>query len=76
MKPKHKVLIYNFLGFAVLFVLFRFLLYISLSINSLYLSAIAAIAASLLAPKFAVAKIEGLEKIVMKWVFIKGFKVL
>ncbi|WP_299799050.1 hypothetical protein [uncultured Maribacter sp.] len=76
MKLKHKVLIYNFLGFAVLFVLFRFLLYISLSINSLYLSAIAAIAASLLAPKFAVAKIEGLEKIVMKWVFIKGFKVL
>ncbi len=76
MKLKHKVLIYNFLGFAVLFVLFRFLLYISLSINSLYLSAIAAIAASLLAPKFAVAKIEGLDKIVMKWVFIKGFKVL
>lgn len=76
MKLKHKVLIYNFLGFAVLFVLFRFLLYISLSINSLYLSAIAAIAASLLAPKFAVAKIEGIEKIVMKWVFIKGFKVL
>jgi len=76
MKLKHKVLIYNFLGFAVLFVLFRFLLYISLSINSLYLSAIAAIAASLLAPKFAVTKIEGLEKIVMKWVFIKGFKVL
>ncbi|WP_036153306.1 hypothetical protein [Maribacter forsetii] len=76
MKLKHKVLIYNFLGFAVLFVLFRFLLYISLSINSIYLSAIAAIAASILAPKFAVAKIEGLEKIVMKWVFVKGFKIL
>jgi hypothetical protein len=44
--------------------------------NSLYLSAIAAIAASILAPKFAITRIEGIEKIVMKWVFIKGFKVL
>lgn len=76
MKFKHKVLIYNFLAFAILFVLFRFILYVTLSVNSLYLSAIAAIASSVLAPKFAVANIEGVEKIVMKWVFIKGFKVL
>ncbi|SIQ82234.1 hypothetical protein [Maribacter ulvicola] len=76
MKLKHKVLIYNFLAFAVLFILFRFILYVTLSIDSLYISAIAAIAASILAPKFAVAKIEGLDKIVMKWVFIKGFRIL
>tara|TARA_R110002051_G_scaffold8755_2_gene36013 strand:- start:13212 stop:13442 length:231 start_codon:yes stop_codon:yes gene_type:complete len=76
MKFKHKVLIYNFLAFAVLYVLFRFILYVTLSVNSLYLSAIAAIASSVLAPKFAVANIEGAEKIVMKWVFRKGFKVL
>ncbi|TDS13310.1 hypothetical protein DFQ03_2596 [Maribacter caenipelagi] len=76
MKLKYKVLIYNFLSFAVLFVLFRYILYVSISMNSLYLSAIAAIAASILAPKFAITRIEGFEKIVMKWVFIKGFKVL
>ena len=76
MKLKYKVLIYNFLSFAVLFVLFRYILYVSISMNSLYLSAIAAIAASILAPKFAITRIEGIEKIVMKWVFIKGFKVL
>lgn len=76
MKLKHKVLVYNFLTFAVLFVLFRFILYFALAINSLYLSVIAAVSASVLAPKFAVAKIEGLDKIVMKWIFIKGFKIL
>ncbi|MDF4223005.1 hypothetical protein PXC01_15480 [Maribacter sp. M208] len=76
MKLKHKVLVYNFLAFAVLFVLFRFILYFALAINSLYLSAIAAVSASVLAPKFAVAKIKGLDKIVMKWIFIKGFKIL
>lgn len=76
MKLKYKVLIYNFLSFAVLFVLFRYIFYVSISMNSLYLSAIAAIAASILAPKFAITRIEGIEKIVMKWVFIKGFKIL
>ncbi|MDP5061404.1 MAG: hypothetical protein NWP64_05745 [Maribacter sp.] len=76
MKLKHKVLIYNFLSFAVLFVLFRYILYVTVTMNSLYLSAIAAITASFLAPKFAVAKIEGVDKIVMKWIFIKGFKTL
>ncbi|WP_419210961.1 hypothetical protein ACNR9Q_09405 [Maribacter sp. X9] len=37
---------------------------------------IAAVAASVLAPKFAVVQKEGVEKIVMKWIFIKGFKEL
>lgn len=53
MKPKHKVLIYNFLGFASLFVLFRFGLQVLLTIDSFYLAVISAIAASFLAPKFA-----------------------
>lgn len=76
MKPKHKVLIFNFLGFAILFVLFRFGLTLIMQLDSFYMSLIAAIAASILAPKFAVVKKEGVEKIVMKWVFIKGFKEL
>ncbi|WP_282180554.1 hypothetical protein [Maribacter stanieri] len=76
MKPKHKVLIYNFLGFASLFVLFRFGLQVLLTIDSFYLAVISAIAASFLAPKFAITKIDGVEKIVMKWIFIKGFKIL
>ncbi|SDS79766.1 hypothetical protein SAMN05192545_2083 [Maribacter dokdonensis] len=76
MKLKHKVLVFNFLAFAILFIVFRVVLYMTLTISSIYLSVIAAILASFLAPKFAVAKIKGVEKIVMKWIFTKGFKVL
>lgn len=76
MKLKHKVLVFNFLAFAILFIVFRVVLFMTLTISSIYLSVIAAILASFLAPKFAVAKIEGVEKIVMKWIFTKGFKVL
>ena len=76
MKPKHKVLVFNFLGFAILFVLFRFGLSLFLKLDSFYMSLIAAIVASFLAPKFAVVKKEGADKIVMKWIFLKGFKEL
>ncbi|MEH6514045.1 hypothetical protein [Maribacter arcticus] len=76
MKPKHKVLVFNFLGFAILFVLFRFGLSLFLKLDTFYMSLIAAIAASFLAPKFAVVKKEGVDKIVMKWIFLKGFKEL
>lgn len=76
MKLKHKVLVYNFLAFALLFIVFRVVLHMTLTISSIYLSVIAAILASFLAPKFTVVKIEGVKKIVMKWIFIKGFKIL
>ena len=76
MKPKHKVLVFNFLGFAILFVLFRFGLSLFLQLDSFYMSLIAAITASFLAPKFAVIKKKGVDKIVMKWIFLKGFKEL
>tara|TARA_R110000782_G_scaffold53776_2_gene114191 strand:+ start:70 stop:300 length:231 start_codon:yes stop_codon:yes gene_type:complete len=76
MKPKHKVLVFNFLGFAILFVLFRIGLSLLLQIDSFYLSLIAAISASFLAPKFAVIENERMDKIVMKWIFLKGFKKL
>lgn len=76
MKLKHKVLVYNFLAFALLFIVFRVVLHMTLTISSIYLSVIAAISASFLAPKFTVVKTEGVKKIVMKWIFIKGFKIL
>ncbi|SHF94180.1 hypothetical protein SAMN03080594_109192 [Arenibacter palladensis] len=76
MKPKYKALIYNFLGFAVLFVAGRLLLGMLLSLNTLVLAFIAAVAASLLAPKFSVVKTKSGEKLMMKWIFIKGFREL
>lgn len=76
MKLKHKVLVFNFLAFAILFVLCRYFLHSTITIKPIFISFLSAIIASILSPKFAIAKIEGLEKIVLKWVFIKGFKIL
>lgn len=74
MKSKHKVLIYNFLGFAILFVAGRLLLGMFLSLDTLVLAIIAAVIASLMAPKFAVVKSGKGNKIMMKWILIKGFR--
>ncbi|MEQ8422836.1 MAG: hypothetical protein RIB64_22730 [Arenibacter algicola] len=76
MKPKHKALFFNFLGFAILFVAGRLLLGMFLSLNTLVLAFIAAVAASFLAPKFSAVKTKSGEKLMMKWIFIKGFREL
>jgi hypothetical protein len=75
LKPKYKALIFNFLGFAILFVVGRLILVmLLLSLNTLVLAVIAAVAASILAPKFGVVKTPSGEKLMMKWIFIKGFR--
>ena len=76
MKPKTRAVVLNFLGFAILFLVIRFALGYYLEVNRFYLALIAAIAASILAPKFAVVKVEKREKVMMKWIFIKGFRAL
>jgi len=76
MKPKYKALLFNFLGFAILFVVGRLALGMLVSLNTLVLAVIAAVAASLLAPKFVVNKSQTGEKLLMKWIFIKGFREL
>lgn len=74
MKLKHKALLYNFIGFAIIFTLSRVLLGYFVPIQRLLLAIMAAITANLLAPKFAIARIDGEEKLVMKWIFKKGVK--
>ncbi|MGB5437416.1 MAG: hypothetical protein WBM98_16080 [Maribacter sp.] len=76
MKPKTRAVVLNFLGFAILFLVIRFALGYFFEVNRFYLALIAAIAASILAPKFAVVKAEEREKVMMKWIFIKGFREL
>ncbi len=74
MKRKYKAVILNFIGFAILFVAIRLLMGFLFSLHHLVLAVVAALGASLLAPKFAVVKSSGKEKLLMKWVFIKGFR--
>ncbi|EAR00916.1 hypothetical protein [Maribacter sp. HTCC2170] len=74
MNPKFKAMFLNFLGFAILFIIARVTFGYLLSIDRLYLALMAAVFASVLAPKFAVADIADSKKVMMKWIFIKGFR--
>lgn len=76
MSLKQKALLFNFLGFAAIFLLFRFGLPYLFNTQHLYISLISALLAMLIAPKFAVARVDGSEKLMMKWIFLKGFKEL
>ncbi|MDO6768004.1 MULTISPECIES: hypothetical protein [Cellulophaga] len=74
MSLKYKALLYNFLGYAILFILIRFFVVDYFALNHFVKLMIAAIVATLLAPKFAVVKAKEGSKLVMKWIFVKGFK--
>lgn len=76
MKLEHKALLFNFLGFALLFLIARFGVGYFMEVPRLYLGIGAAIFATLLAPKFAVVRDAGKEKLMMKWVFMKSPKEL
>ncbi|MGB5817841.1 MAG: hypothetical protein WBG90_00035 [Saonia sp.] len=72
MRPKYKALLFNFIGFAALFVIIRLALGYYLPISRIFLAVTSAIVANILAPKFGAIQTDAGEKILMKWVFIKG----
>lgn len=74
MKPKHRALLFNFIGFAILFIAGRSLLVYLFSSDTILLAVLAAAIAMVLAPKFAAVKTPAGEKLMMQWVFIKGFR--
>lgn len=69
MKPKTKALIFNFVAFMLIFLVFRLTIGYVIKLNTLWLGLISAVIASILAPKFAVVKESGEEKVVMKTLF-------
>ncbi len=72
MKPKYRALLYNFIGFTVLFIIARLAMGYFLNMNSIFMAVTAAIIANVLAPKFWVSPNEG--KLLMKWFFNKNLK--
>lgn len=76
MKPRYKAFLFNFIGFAVLFIIIRSVMWFLISSDSIFLAIVAAILASVLSPKFAVTRTKEGEKLFMKWIFIKGIKEL
>jgi hypothetical protein len=74
MKPNTKALVYNFTCFAALYLIMYFLAAAFTNLNGWLKPITAAVAASLLAPKFQAVKTSDGEKVFMKWIFIKGVK--
>ncbi|MEM7485454.1 MAG: hypothetical protein AAF348_09615 [Bacteroidota bacterium] len=74
MKPKYKALLFNFIAFVVLFLIARLVLGYYLPINPIFLAVTSAIIANILAPKFGAIKTDEGEKVLMKWIFIKGMR--
>jgi hypothetical protein len=74
MNPKFKALLFNFIGFAVLFLGVRFSMGYLIPLNPIFLAVVSAIIANILAPKFGVIEKDQQRKIMMKWIFIKGIR--
>ncbi|WP_224489968.1 hypothetical protein [Robertkochia flava] len=74
MKPKAKALLYNFLGFVILFLVFRFGLLYLFPDQYILMLLFAVISASVISPKFGVVVENGQERVKMKWVLLKGVR--
>ncbi len=76
MSLKNRALVFNFISFALLFIFTRYVIIDYFSLATLTKSIISAVIATILAPKFMVSKTKEGSKLMLKWIFIKGFKTL
>jgi len=74
MNKSTKAILYNFLGFAPIYLLLYFVIGKFTGLTGWWIPITAFIVTTILAPKFQAAKIHGEEKIFMRWLFIKGVK--
>jgi hypothetical protein len=74
MKAKYRALLFNFLGFAILFLIIRLVMGHYFNANTFLLALVSALLANILVPKFGVVKTYGGDKLFMKWLFRKGIK--
>lgn len=74
MSKQTKALVFNMLGFLILFITFRFIVATYSSFTSWQIPVAAFLVATILAPKFQVVKTNDGEKLFMKWLFMNGVK--
>lgn len=74
MSKSTKSLLYNFLGFAVIFFATRYIVGSYSNLTGLWIPITAFAIGTVLAPKFQTIQTKDGEKLFMKWLFIKGFK--
>lgn len=71
MSKKTKALVYQFLSFAVLFIIARYVIENYTGVTGLWIPAIAAVISTILAPQFkALQTPQGL-KLYVNWIFMK-----
>ncbi|MFP5437852.1 MAG: hypothetical protein ACLGH8_08715 [Bacteroidia bacterium] len=76
MNKSTKALLYNFLGFAPIFMLTYFLVQNFTHLTGFWAPLTAFVASTILAPKFQAGRVHGEEKLFMRWLFMKGIKEL
>jgi len=69
-----KAFLFNLICFAILFVVFRFLIEKYTNLTGWWIPLTAFVVGTLLAPKFQVVKTRDGERMFMKWIFLKGVK--
>ncbi len=74
MSKKTKAFILQLCGFAVLFIIARYLIEAYTGLIGYWIPITAFVVGTLLAPKFHVVKTQEGEKLYMKWLFAKGIK--
>ena len=76
MSKKTQSIIYNFLGFAVIFLLVRYFINEYTYMQDLWRTLTAFVVATLISPKFNAIQTPQGEKLFMRWIFFKGVKEL
>lgn len=74
MNYKTKALLWNLIGFAIIFIIVRILLGLYSGLTGFWLPITTFVVSTILAPKFQAVKTRDGEKIFMKWLFVKGIK--
>jgi Na+-driven multidrug efflux pump len=76
MSKQTKSIIYNFLGFAVFFLPFYYLIKYFTGLTGFWIPITSFVVSTILAPKFQAVKTREGEKLFMKWIFSKEVKEL
>ncbi len=71
-KLQIRAFFYQLICFAVLFILFRVLIYKYIDLKGFFIPLTAFILGTILAPKFQAIKTKDGEKLYMRWMFLKG----
>ncbi|RTY95213.1 hypothetical protein [Flavobacterium sp. GT3R68] len=75
-KLQLRAFIYQLLCFAILFIGIRYLVDKYSNLTGIWIPVTAFVVGTLLSPKFQAVKTKDGERLFMKWIFMKGIKVL